>query len=118
MIKPTMQVWTEAWHNADAETFKKIYSINAVIFPPSKPAIQGNNNILEFMKGGLGKVAVIFEAEQFIAHEHLAFEFGIFKDVQLSGKKVIGEGHYSVTWIFNNDVWEIKCHTWSMPTKH
>jgi ketosteroid isomerase-like protein len=58
--QPTMQVWTTSWHKADATTFKNVYSKNALIFPPNKPTVQGNENILDFMKGGLGKVDVFF----------------------------------------------------------
>jgi ketosteroid isomerase-like protein len=115
--KSMMQVWTDAWHGADAEIFKNIYSKNALIFPPNKPTIQGNQNILEFMKGGLGKVDVIFEAETLIVSENLAFEFGVFKDIELLSQKVIGEGKYSITWVLENSVWKIQCHTWSMPIK-
>lgn len=117
MSNPTMQVWTEAWHNADAETFKNAYSPTALIFPPNKPTIQGNENILEFMKGGLGKVDVVFEVEKLVVNENLVFEFGVFKDVELSSPKVIGEGKYSVTWILENAIWKVLCHTWSMPVK-
>ncbi|MFK7032400.1 nuclear transport factor 2 family protein [Flavobacterium oreochromis] len=117
MQKPTMQVWTDAWHNADAEVFKNVYSTNALIFPPNKPTIQGNDNILDFMKGGLGKVDVVFEAKNLIISENLAFEFGLFKDVELVSQKVTGEGNYSVTWILENSVWKVLCHTWSMPIK-
>ncbi|OAZ05480.1 YybH family protein [Flavobacterium succinicans] len=115
--QPTMQVWTTAWHKADAPTFKNVYSKNALIFPPNKPTVQGNENILDFMKGGLGKVDVFFEAENRVISENLAFEHGVFKDVELSTQKVIGEGNYSVTWILENSVWKIQCHTWSMPVK-
>ncbi|MEO1033779.1 MAG: nuclear transport factor 2 family protein [Bacteroidota bacterium] len=113
-----MQVWTDAWHNADAETFKSIYAENALIFPPNKPTVQGNSNILEFMKGGLGKVDVVFEAEELIIDGKLSFEYGIFKDVRLSDGKLIGQGHYSVTWILENDIWKVQSHTWSMPIKN
>lgn len=115
--KPTMQIWTDAWHNADAENFKNVYSKKALIFPPNKPKIQGNENILEFMKGGLGKVDVVFEAENLIVSENLSFEFGVFKDIELNSQKVIGEGKYSVTWVLENSVWKVQCHTWSMPVK-
>ena len=90
---------------------------NALIFPPNKPTIQGNSTILEFMKGGLGKVDVIFEAEKLIVRENLAFEYGIFKDVELQTQKVLGEGKYSVTWFLENEIWKVQCHTWSMPEK-
>ncbi len=113
-----MQVWTDAWHSAHAETFKNVYSEDALIFPPSKPGIQGNISILEFMKGGLGKVDVIFEVENKVISGNLAFESGFFKDIEFSGKKIIGEGKYAVTWILENDIWKVKCHTWSMPVKH
>ena len=113
-----MQIWTDAWHNANAEAFKNVYSKNALIFPPNKPTIQGHENILDFVKGGLGKVDVIFEAESLFVCKNLAFEFGVFKDIELSSKKVIGEGKYSVTWILENSVWKVHCHTWSMPIKH
>jgi ketosteroid isomerase-like protein len=114
MQKPTMQIWTDAWHKANAEAFKNAYSNNASIFPPNKPTLQGNDNILDFMKGGLGKVDVIFKAENSIISENLAFEFGVFKDIELVSQKVIGEGKYSVTWILENSVWKIHCHAWSM----
>lgn len=115
--KPTMQIWTDAWHNTDAEKFKNVYSKNALIFPPNKPTIRENENILEFMKGGLGKVDVFFEPENLTISDNLAFEFGVFKDIELSSQKVIGEGNYSVTWILENSVWKILCHNWSMPVK-
>lgn len=116
--KPTMQVWTDAWHNAEAETFKNVYADNALIFPPNKPTVQGSNNILEFMKGGLGKVDVVFEAEEVIIDGKIAFEYGIFKDVELLDGKIIGQGSYSVTWILVNDIWKVMAHTWSMPIKN
>ncbi|MDN4011676.1 NAD(P)-binding domain-containing protein [Chryseobacterium gambrini] len=117
MENPAMQIWTESWRKADSENFKNIYANNALIFPPNKPVIQGNANILDFMKGGLGKVAVIFEPESMIISENLAFEYGIFKDVNLSDEKVLGSGTYSVTWILEDLVWKIHCHSWSMPVK-
>jgi ketosteroid isomerase-like protein len=116
--KPTMQVWTDAWHNANTEAFKNVYANGAFIFPPGKPAVQGNDKILEFMKGGLGKVDVFFEAEKSVISDSLAFEYGIFRDVELQSEKVTGEGKYSVTWILENAVWKILCHTWSMPVKY
>ena len=88
-----------------------------LIFPPNKPAVQNNANILDFMKGGLGKVDVIFEAESLITNENLAFEYGIFKDVELKTNKILGKGKYSVTWILENEEWKVLCHTWSMPNK-
>lgn len=115
--QPTMKTWTDAWHNADTASFKQVYSKNAIIFPPNKPAIQGNENILAFMKGGLGKVDVVFHAESLLVSGNLAFETGTFKDVEWSGEKIIAEGQYTVTWILVNSVWKVHCHAWSMPVK-
>ncbi|MCX6317642.1 MAG: nuclear transport factor 2 family protein [Bacteroidetes bacterium] len=115
MIKPTMQVWTNAWHTADADTFKQLYAELALIFPPGKKTVQGNTNILDFMKGGLGKVDVLFEREQLIISENLAFEYGRFRDMERSGDTVLGEGTYGVTWIWEDNEWKIQSHTWSMP---
>ncbi len=112
-----MQVWTDAWKQANPEVFKNVYSENALIFPPNKPTVIGNENILEFMKGGLGKVDVIFEPENLTVNENLAFEYGVFKDVELTERKVTGEGKYSVTWILEDAVWKVLCHTWEMPVK-
>jgi ketosteroid isomerase-like protein len=114
---PSMKIWTDAWHNADTVAFKKVYSANALIFPPNKPTVQGNDNILGFMKGGLGKVDVIFEAQNLFISDKLAFEFGIFKDVELTSLKELSVGKYSVTWILEQSVWKIQCHSWSMPVK-
>ncbi|MEC3876262.1 YybH family protein [Chryseobacterium salviniae] len=118
MENPTMQIWTESWRNSEPENFKNVYADNALIFPPNKPVVQGNENILDFMKGGLGKVDVFFEPQELMISETLAFEHGIFKDAELSDGKVLGKGHYSVTWVLENSIWKIQCHTWSMPIKY
>ena len=115
--KPTMQVWTDAWHLANEENFKSVYAKNALIFPPNKPTIQGNTGILEFMKGGLGKVDVLFIKEELIIEQNLAFEYGIFRDVDTKTQQITGEGNYSITWILENEDWKVQCHTWSMPVK-
>ncbi|WP_219007202.1 nuclear transport factor 2 family protein [Aquimarina litoralis] len=116
--QPTMKVWTDAWQEANPKTFKNVYAKNAVIFPPNKPAVQTNRNILDFMRGGLGKVDVIFERDSLIINEKLAFEYGTFKDVELKTVKILGKGKYSVTWILENEQWKVLCHTWSMPYKN
>lgn len=110
-----MQVWTDAWHTADPETFKAVYTINGLIFPPNKPAVQGNSNILAFMENGLGKVQVIFEPSSLILADKLAFEFGVFKDIALDSEKIIGKGSYAVTWILERESWKVLSHSWSMP---
>jgi ketosteroid isomerase-like protein len=118
MENPTMQIWTESWRNSDSEKFKNIYADDALIFPPDKSVVRGNQNILNFMKGGLGKVDVFFETEELMISETLAFEYGTFKDAELSDGKVLGEGQYSITWVLDNSIWKIMCHTWSMPVKY
>lgn len=116
-MNPTMNNWTSAWRNADAEVFKNLYSENALIFPPNKPTIQGNENILDFMKGGLGKVDVIFQPKEQIINDEMAFEYGDFSDQEINSNKILGTGKYSVTWILEDEVWKILCHTWEMPSK-
>ncbi|MEL6975473.1 MAG: nuclear transport factor 2 family protein [Bacteroidota bacterium] len=115
--QPSMQVWTEAWHQADSTKLKSIYAEAAYIFPPNKPSVHGNAKILDFMRGGLGKVDVFFEPNQRYIQEELAFEVGVFKDVALGGQKIVGKGKYAVTWIKEIGSWKILCHTWSMPEK-
>ncbi len=115
--KPTMKTWTNLWYKADKEAFQKIYAKNALIFPPHKAVVQGNKNILEFMKGGLGKVNVIFEPTILIVNTNIAFESGIFKDTELLSNNVLAKGNYSVSWILENSNWKILCHSWSMPKK-
>ena len=114
---PTMQSWTDAWMKAEATSFKAVYAKNAILFPPKKPTVHGNDNVLEFMKGGLGKVAVLFEPTTLVMSEKLAYEQGVFKDVDLLTKKTLGQGTYAVTWILEDGLWKIQCHTWSMPSK-
>lgn len=70
------------------------------------------------MKGGLGKVDVVFEAKEVVIDGKLAFEYGIFKNVELLDGKIIGQGHYSVTWILVNDMWKVQAHICSMPIKN
>ncbi|WP_298115606.1 nuclear transport factor 2 family protein [Flavobacterium sp.] len=115
--KPSMKLWTDAWNEADALKFKNIYATDGVLFPPNKLLIKGNDAILEFMRAGLGKVEVVFEAEKVVRSENLVFEFGIFKDVEKEKNKTTGEGKYSVTWVLDNVTWKIQCHSWTMPIK-
>jgi ketosteroid isomerase-like protein len=117
MQKPTLKIWTDAWLNADAAQFKSIYSKEALVFPPNKPNIQGNEAILDFMKGGFGKVEVLFIAKEVQISGNLAFEYGVFQDKELETHIITGEGKYAVTWILENSVWKILCHTWSLPIK-
>ncbi len=52
---PSMQEWTRAWSYKEADAFKELYDIQALIFPPNRPAEQGNENILAYMHKGMGK---------------------------------------------------------------
>ena len=115
--QPSMQVWTDTWHHGNRVGFKNIYSKNALIFPPKSVAVQGNEDILEFMSGGIGKVDVFFESDGLIFCENLAFESGVFKDMELSGNTILGKGTYSVTWILEDSTWKILSHSWSIPVK-
>jgi ketosteroid isomerase-like protein len=117
MDTPTMQIWSDAWHNSDIKNFKNIYSENALIFPPNKATIQGNEKILEFMKGGFGKVDVTFIPNEVIINPEIIFEQGIFQDKEWGTSTVTGFGNYSLTWTLEQNLWKIKCHTWSMPIK-
>ena len=76
-----------------------------------------NQSILEYMQGGIGKVDVLFERDHIIVEDHLAFEFGIFKDITVDTGELLMKGYYNVTWIHENEGWKIKCHTWSIPIK-
>lgn len=118
MTKPTMRTWTDVWHKANQESFKNLYSENAVIFPPHKPSLKGQEAIFNLMQGGLGKVDVIFEPENVFVDHTMAFEHGIFRDVELTTEKTLGIGQYCVTWVFEHAVWKILCHTWTMPAKN
>lgn len=115
--KPDMQLWTNAWRKADQEIFKNVYAKNAIIFPPGKPSVKGNDNILNFMKGGLGKVDVVFEKDFWETDENIIFEHGTFKDVELASQQVIGIGNYAVLWVLSGANWRIINHTWTMPNK-
>ena len=48
-------------------------------FHQIRKPVRGNNSILHFMKGGLGKVDVIFEPEDLRVDNMLAFESGILR---------------------------------------
>lgn len=108
-----MRIWTDAWRKADTKTFKTIYANQALIFPPKKPMVKGNESILEFMRGGMSKMDVVFEEESLTIGISLAFEVGIFKDLEPGTQNLIGSGNYSVTWILVEKEWKILCHTWS-----
>lgn len=116
--KPSMEKWTILWREADLEKFQNLYARNAALFPAQKPAIIGNKNIADFMKGGIGKVDVFFEATSRTMSNSLAFEIGVFKDVELGAAQVLAEGNYSITWVLEAGEWKILCHTWSMQPKN
>lgn len=113
-ILPSMQLWTDAWHEADQQKLKNIYVSKSLLFPFNKAAIQGNEKIIHFFEKGIGKVDVIFETEDIYTANNLAFEYGIFRDLELNSEKIIGIGKYAITWISKDDQWKILCHTWSL----
>lgn len=114
---PDMKNWTDAWVNSDAIKFKNLYTVDAIIIPPTKKPVIGNQNMLEFMKGGFGKVKVVFQREKFVLRSNLAFEYGSFIDLNIHSNKETGIGKYSVTWTFDNSKWTIISHSWSIPDK-
>lgn len=85
-----MKYWTEAWINSDAIKFKDLYAEDAIIIPPTKKPIVGNQNILEFMRGGFGKVKLVFQREQFVIDSQLAFEYGSFLDLDIHSNEETG----------------------------
>lgn len=91
MENPTMQIWTESWRNSDSEKFKNIYADDALIFPPDKSVVRGNQNILNFMKGGLGKVDVFFETEELMISETLALNTELLKMQNYQMEKFLGK---------------------------
>lgn len=111
--QPSMQIWTDAWHSAQPDTFQNVYAADAIIFPPHKPPVSGNGTILAFMRGGLGKVDVVFEPLHQTIGETLSFEHGIFKDLKRGSSELIGQGHYTVTWVLIHGEWKILCHHWT-----
>lgn len=117
MTQPTMQAWTDAWHEADAGRLQQLYAAQGYVFPPNKPTVSGNAAIIDFFRGGLGKVNVIFGANELLVGDTVAFEAGVFRDVDRNTEAVIASGSYSVTWVAEDGEWKIKCHTWSMPVK-
>lgn len=80
--QPTMQVWTAAWHNSEVQTLTELYAVNAAVFPPKKPTLIGNETIVNYFKGGFGKVDVYFEPNMLEVGERFAYEFGEFRDVE------------------------------------
>lgn len=115
--EPSMTKWTKAWHRVEQEALRSFYSKEAIIFPANKASVKGNDNILAFMQGGLGKVDVRFEPDKLILSKELAFEYGDFKDIERNTDIVIAQGKYSVTWILENNEWKILNHVWSIPSK-
>ena len=91
-----------------------LYSENALIIPPKKAAVQGNQHILSFMKGGMGKMEVYFEPDSLQVDQYLGFEKGTFKDVAPDSGELIGAGTYAISWILENNQWKILCHSWSI----
>ncbi|MEO1653581.1 MAG: nuclear transport factor 2 family protein [Bacteroidota bacterium] len=112
--EPSMQAWTKAWHESDIEALKALYAEQASVFPPKKTTIKGNNTIVDYFKGGFGKVDVFFIPEYQEIKADMAFEFGIFQDKVWSGDAITETGKYAITWIKQGEIWQILCHTFSI----
>ncbi len=108
---PSMQEWTRAWSYKEADAFKELYDIQALIFPPNRPAVQGNENILVYMHKGMGKTNVLFEPEEVHEAHQIIFEQGIFKDVAPTSGEVIATGRYAVVWVLTGSTRKIKSHS-------
>ncbi|MEO1054086.1 MAG: nuclear transport factor 2 family protein [Bacteroidota bacterium] len=112
--QPTMKAWTNAWHNSDAQALTALYAANASVFPPKKQTLIGNETIVNYFKGGFGKVDIYFEPTLLEVDENMAYEFGEFKDVKWGTKELTEKGKYSITWIKFNEEWKILCHVFSI----
>lgn len=114
MNTPSMQPWEAAWQQADLAALLGQYAQTGMIFPPTKPSVQGNARIVSFLSGGIGKVDVTFHPDELIVEENLAFESGVFRDLTRDSGSLIGTGRYAVTWLREEGAWKIKCHGWSI----
>lgn len=112
--QPTMQAWTDAWHNSDAQALTDLYAKNASVFPPKKQTLIGNETIVNYFKGGFGKVDVYFEPDFIEVGDKVAYEFGEFRDVKWGTQELTEKGKYSITWIQVDNQWKVLCHVFSI----
>ncbi len=112
--EPSMEKWTKAWHDSDTKTLVNLYAENASVFPPNKETITGNQKIVEYFKGGFGKVDVYFQLEIQKVTDSVAYEFGEFRDVNWGTQELREKGKYAITWIKEEGQWKILCHTFSI----
>ncbi len=114
---PSMKSWTNAWHLSDSVALTDLYATNASVFPPKRPTIVGNLEIINYFKGGLGKVDVHFDPFFLEVAGNLAFELGEFRDVLWGTDELTEKGKYSITWIKSEGKWKILCHVFSIGTE-
>lgn len=112
--EPSMERWTTAWHNSDGPALIDLYAENASVFPPKKPTLFGNEAIVNYFKGGFGKVDVYFKPKFLEVSTRLAYEYGEFRDVKWGTQELTEKGKYAITWISIDSEWKILCHTFSM----
>ena len=109
-----MEKWTTAWHNSDSQALLNLYADKASVFPPKKQTLVGNETIVDYFKGGFGKVDVYFNPEFLEVSRELGYEFGEFRDVKWGTQELTEKGKYAITWIKVEGSWKILCHTFSM----
>ena len=109
-----MQEWTDAWHDSNVQALLDLYAKNANVFPPNRPTLTGNGVIVDYFKGGFGKVDVYFDPHYRKFDGIMGYEFGEFRDVKWGTQKLTEKGKYSITWIRVKENWKIICHTFSV----
>lgn len=113
--QPTMSNWEEAWLRADPGSLGACYAEDAVLMHPRKPAVVGRAAIADFLGGGAGKIAVVFERRSLQRCGELAFEHGDFFDRDLKTHQLLATGTYGVSWVKIGAAWQIAFHGFNSP---
>lgn len=108
--------WSEAWETNDLNKLVDCYADDAVIMHPKYAAAQGKAEIRKFFDGALGTMKVEFVPEKRLSSDTVGWEWGQFRDLDLTTGSLISEGQYTMSYVITVMGWRIMGHTWNEPS--
>jgi len=105
--------WIEAFNAGDAKGVAALHSLDAKLFPPNMPPVNGKADVQAFWQGFMDSgVKAELHIEEIDAGGNLGTRIGSYKVLGADGT-VMDEGHFVEIWKYVNDEWYFHRDIWN-----
>jgi ketosteroid isomerase-like protein len=105
--------WIESFNAGDGEGIAALHSLDAKLFPPNAPPVNGRADIATFWQGVIDSgLKAELQVDEIDASGTLGTRVGRFKIIGADGT-VMDEGRFIEVWKYVNDEWHSHRDIWN-----